>query len=251
MHERAECGRVVPEILNTPELDQVIAEQIAKKPTLLTGRDPLPAEPGRAGGRNLCRAARRDPRASFAGRERSHRIARRRRGQIGSGSGRGKEPSQDIVGAARADAAECRRTSPGDDVQTDPAAGNGWTRRHRTLTAVPCARSSSSFPDILSAGHLIRVVQPRTKWERHTRRSFARLNKLNGRVPVLVEGFSPKALKMRDQKISRIVSDVIPEVFVGSPLLTSRPRRRRCSRFSIYSASQPRGFRRGWDECRP
>ena len=39
VHECAECDTVVPEIPNVPELNQVIAEQIAKKQTLLTGQE--------------------------------------------------------------------------------------------------------------------------------------------------------------------------------------------------------------------
>lgn len=39
VYECAECDTVVPEIPNVPELNQVIAEQIAKKPTLLTGQE--------------------------------------------------------------------------------------------------------------------------------------------------------------------------------------------------------------------
>lgn len=39
VYECTECDAAVPEIPNVPELNQVIAEQIAKKPTLLTGRE--------------------------------------------------------------------------------------------------------------------------------------------------------------------------------------------------------------------
>ena len=39
VHECAGCDVAVPEIPKVPELNQVIAEQVAKKPTLLTGRE--------------------------------------------------------------------------------------------------------------------------------------------------------------------------------------------------------------------